>query len=230
MSLYPPGQCTDGAATWAPWVTRYGNLGNAKDWPHNWAQHGGAEGSTPHVGDLACFQPGVDGAGGFGHVGLVVGVSGSTFTLREENGPAGLGRTDNRVCAAVAGVVFLSSGSQPAPAPPPPPPHVAAGDVIVQSGDTMSSIAARHGITLAALEAANKQVANFNLIHVGQILHLPGGAATPPPVQHWRFVWVNGAQASALGRAHLFYKDHAGNYQPFGPAAGTGALYQRLPA
>jgi LysM repeat protein len=47
----------------------------------------------------------------------------------------------------------------------------------VRSGDTMSSIASRHGVTLQALIAANPQVSNPNAINVGQTLHLPGSAA-----------------------------------------------------
>jgi SLT domain-containing protein len=50
----------------------------------------------------------------------------------------------------------------------------------VQSGDTMASIAAHFGVTLAALEAANPQISNPNMISVGQVLTLPGGT-TPSP-------------------------------------------------
>lgn len=44
---------------------------------------------------------------------------------------------------------------------------------VVSAGDTMSSIAAQFGTTVAALEAVNPQVANFNLIYPGQVLYLP---------------------------------------------------------
>lgn len=46
--------------------------------------------------------------------------------------------------------------------------------VIIHPGNTMSGIAASHGVTLGALEAANPQVANPNLIYAGQSLNLPG--------------------------------------------------------
>jgi LysM domain len=39
---------------------------------------------------------------------------------------------------------------------------------VVQSGDTMSSIANSHGVTLAALERANPNISNPNLIFVGE--------------------------------------------------------------
>jgi LysM repeat protein len=48
---------------------------------------------------------------------------------------------------------------------------------VVQSGDTMSTIAAAHNLTLAALEAANPQVTNPNLIRPGEILNIIGGIA-----------------------------------------------------
>lgn len=49
----------------------------------------------------------------------------------------------------------------------------------VKSGDTLSAIAKRLGVSLAALEAANPQIKNFNLILPGQALNTPGGAAAP---------------------------------------------------
>ncbi len=53
----------------------------------------------------------------------------------------------------------------------------------VQPGDTLSSIALAHNITLDALESANV-LANPNLVVVGSMLHLPlAGAATAAPDQ-----------------------------------------------
>ncbi len=66
----------------------------------------------------------------------------------------------------------------PATATPPPP---TSGTYTVQPGDTLSRIAARFGVTVQAIVAANN-IANPNLIHVGQVLIIPGGgSATPPP-------------------------------------------------
>lgn len=51
------------------------------------------------------------------------------------------------------------------------------GAYTVKAGDTLSAIAETHGITLAALEAANPQIENFNLIYPGQVIHFPSGTA-----------------------------------------------------
>ena len=61
------------------------------------------------------------------------------------------------------------------PAPPSP-----GGTHIVQRGDTLFSIARRHGTTVAALRATNGL--RSNTIYVGQRLTIPDGSA-PPPTQ-----------------------------------------------
>lgn len=43
----------------------------------------------------------------------------------------------------------------------------------VRKGDTLSEIAQAHGVTLTALERANPQIKNPNLILIGQVLHIP---------------------------------------------------------
>jgi murein DD-endopeptidase MepM/ murein hydrolase activator NlpD len=48
---------------------------------------------------------------------------------------------------------------------------------LVQPGDTLSGIASAHGTSLAAVESANPQIANPNLIYVGQSISLPSGAS-----------------------------------------------------
>jgi spore coat assembly protein SafA len=74
-----------------------------------------------------------------------------------------------------------SDGGKPStggttPSKPSTPPTSAGGTVTVKSGDSLSSIAKSHGVSLAALEAANPQIRNPNLIYAGQTVHLPGGA------------------------------------------------------
>ena len=44
----------------------------------------------------------------------------------------------------------------------------------VQSGDTMYTIAKRHGVTVNALLSANPQIQNPNMISPGQIINIPG--------------------------------------------------------
>lgn len=50
----------------------------------------------------------------------------------------------------------------------------------VQSGDTLSDIAARFGTTVQAIVAANG-IANANVIYAGQWLDIPHGGGTPAP-------------------------------------------------
>jgi surface antigen len=69
---YTPGQCT-----WYVYnQTGRGQMGNAGQWPG-----GGSRG----VGSILIMPPGVGGAGGVGHVGVIVGFSGSGITIRDMN-------------------------------------------------------------------------------------------------------------------------------------------------
>lgn len=51
----------------------------------------------------------------------------------------------------------------------------------VRPGDTLGAIAGRFGVTLAEVVAAN-QIADPNRIYVGQVLTIPDGEPSPPPV------------------------------------------------
>jgi LysM repeat protein len=67
--------------------------------------------------------------------------------------------------------------------PPPPPPTGSGTTYIVQRGDSLGLIAARFGVSLADLIAVNN-IANPNLVFVGQVLVIPGtggGSGNPPP-------------------------------------------------
>jgi len=73
---------------------------------------------------------------------------------------------------------------EPAGSPPAPPrqddnPGTATVYIVVK-GDTMSGIAAKYKITLAALVAANPQIKNPNLILAGQKVNIPGAAVSVP--------------------------------------------------
>jgi LysM repeat protein len=48
---------------------------------------------------------------------------------------------------------------------------------LVQPGDTLSGIGASHSASLSAVEAANPQFSDPNLIYVGQTVHIPEGSS-----------------------------------------------------
>jgi hypothetical protein len=54
---------------------------------------------------------------------------------------------------------------------------VALAAYLVQPGDTLSGIAASHSVSLAAVEAANPHISNFNMIFAGQTIELPSGSS-----------------------------------------------------
>lgn len=100
--------------------------------------------------------------------------------------PADQSEGAQRGRAAVAQDIHASAGgapgSAPAPTPGPPAPSpepdpASADTVSVRRGDTLSGIAARNGVALDALLAANPQIRNPDLIYPGQTVHLPGGGA-----------------------------------------------------
>ena len=51
----------------------------------------------------------------------------------------------------------------------------------VKSGDTLSKVAKRHGVTLKALRAANPKFATTDHVHVGDKLTIPAKTETPAP-------------------------------------------------
>jgi len=79
-----------------------------------------------------------------------------------------------------------SSNPPPAPTNPPPannpPPTTGGTAYTVQPGDTLGLIAQRFGVSLSALISANN-LANPNLIFVGQALTIPGAGPAPAPTQ-----------------------------------------------
>jgi LysM repeat protein len=49
----------------------------------------------------------------------------------------------------------------------------------VQKGDTLSSIASKHQVSLSALLSANPQITNMNQIVAGEVITLPGSSSIP---------------------------------------------------
>ncbi len=72
---------------------------------------------------------------------------------------------------------------------------------VVQPGDTLANIAARYGTTWQAIAQANN-LANPNLIYVGQTLVIPVGyvppPTTPPPTGQTTVYWVAWGDTLAL--------------------------------
>jgi LysM domain len=54
---------------------------------------------------------------------------------------------------------------------------VALAAYLVHPGDTLSGIAASHGVSLAAVEAANSRLSNPNLVYAGQTVEIPEGSS-----------------------------------------------------
>ena len=74
--------------------------------------------------------------------------------------------------AAGAGVLMAGLAAGPA----------LASTYTVQSGDTLSGIAARSGVSLSAIAAANPQIHNPNLIYVNQRVTVPDGRSGVTPI------------------------------------------------
>lgn len=91
-----------------------------------------------------------------------------------------------------------ATDSAPAPAPKPAAPQTSTYKVV--AGDTLSGIAVRHGISLADLERANPQIRNPDVIHIGQVLHLPHGAKELPKATTYKV--RKGDSLSEIAVAH----------------------------
>jgi surface antigen len=105
-----------GVCTWWAWYARrdepqLGTLGVASNWLNNARAQGMSVGYAPAAGATVVFQPGVEGAGGSGHVAHVVQLlSGGWFIISEMNfywNGGGWGRVDYRYAHAGSGVAFI---------------------------------------------------------------------------------------------------------------------------
>ncbi|RKV90599.1 MAG: CHAP domain-containing protein, partial [Streptococcus sp.] len=75
---YPVGQCTWGAKALAPWAGPY--WGNGGQWGYSAAAEGYRVDKTPEVGAIVSWDD-----GGYGHVAVVVAVSGNMIQVKESN-------------------------------------------------------------------------------------------------------------------------------------------------
>jgi len=101
------------------------------------------------------------------------------------------------------GQVLIIPGTGTAPQPTPQP-----GTQVrytVKSGDTLSAIARKYGVTVTQIANANN-ITNVNLIRVGQVLIIPGtGTApqpTPQPGTQVRYTVKSGDTLSAIARRY----------------------------
>ena len=76
-----------------------------------------------------------------------------------------------------------SGGATAKPTPQPSKPTTGVSTYTVKSGDNLSTIAARHGLTLTQIANLNPQIKDLNFIKVGQKINIKGkpAAAKPKP-------------------------------------------------
>jgi len=114
-----------------------------------------------------------------------------------------LGTQDQLLKYGYTGPTVPDTGPPPTPPPPPPPP--AQHTYTVQSGDTLSSIAARFSMTWQELwNFANNRsvVANPNLIFPGEVLTVPGETPAPPAPAGCDYTIISGDTLSGIAAAY----------------------------
>ncbi|TWT27871.1 LysM peptidoglycan-binding domain-containing protein [Planomicrobium sp. CPCC 101110] len=71
----------------------------------------------------------------------------------------------------------------------------------VKAGDTLYSIAKKHGVTVAALAKANN-ISNYNLIRVGQVLIIPAKITSSPPAASVEYTVKAGDTLYSIAKKH----------------------------
>jgi hypothetical protein len=100
---------------------------------------------------------------------------------------------------------------------------VALAAYLVQPGDTLSGIAASHSVSLAAVEAANPHISNFNLIFAGQSIELPSGSSAAAVITGAQAV---PAQQSASVKHSVPVQQSAPSYtSPSSTASATATVH-----
>ena len=101
---------------------------------------------------------------------------------------------------------------------------VALAAYLVQPGDTLSGIAASHSVSLAAVEAANPHISNFNLIFAGQTIELPAGSSAATAITGSQ---AAPAQQSASVQHSVPVQQSAPSYtSPSSTASATATVHQ----
>jgi murein DD-endopeptidase MepM/ murein hydrolase activator NlpD len=87
---------------------------------------------------------------------------------------------------------------------------------LVQPGDTLSGIAASHSVSLAAVESANSQLSNPNVIYAGQTVEIPktSSAAQAPAA----------TQASATPRSYTSSQSSSSGSQSASSAGSPSSI------
>ncbi|TVZ06803.1 LysM domain-containing protein [Trebonia kvetii] len=78
---------------------------------------------------------------------------------------------------------------------------------LVQPGDTLSGIASAHNASLAAVETANSQIHNFDLIFAGQTVKIPAG----PSAAHASTTQSNHTSSPASSQHTTSYSSSSGS-------------------
>jgi LysM repeat protein len=73
-------------------------------------------------------------------------------------------------------------------------PSYGSGTYVVRRGDTIGKIAARQGVSVGDILAANPQIYNASLIYAGQVINLPSAAPTYYTVQYGDTLRIIAAQ------------------------------------
>ena len=125
-------------------------------------------------------------------------------------------KVQTRIITAVgAGIVMAGLAAGPA----------MASTHTVQSGDTLSGIAASAGVSLNKVEAANRWIKNPNLIYVGQVVHVPDGRSgiTPMAPTYYQAPAASSTPSASTGSsASTGTSSSTGTSYSAGTSASTG--------